>query len=297
MPETIRTIADYLEQLRGQLAGSDPALIQDALYDTEEHLRNELAATGDQDETGEQLVRVIERYGTPQEVAEAYRANELTVATALAHPAAPAPESGLAQVVGIFTDPKAYSSLLYMYLSLLTGIIYFTWVVTGVALSLGFSVMIFGIPFFLLFLATVRAISQVEGRLVEAMLGVRMPRRPVFGQAEGGWWQRFKFWLTDTRSWLTMLYMAVKLPLGVLSFSLFVVLLSLSLGLLLDPFAQLLWEHPIISTGRADYYLPLWAAPLLWLAGISVLTATLHAARWLGRLQGSLAKKMLVGSG
>jgi uncharacterized membrane protein len=296
MPEAIRTIAEYLEQLRGQLAGSDPALIQDALYDAEEHLRNELAAAGESDE-GEQLGRVIDRYGTPQEVAEAYRANELTVATALAHPAAPAPESGFARVVGVFTDPKAYSSLLYMYLSLLTGIIYFTWVVTGVALSLGFSVMIFGIPFFLLFLATVRAISQVEGRLVETLLGVRMPRRPVFGQAEGGWWQRIKYWLTDARTWLTMLYMAVKLPLGILSFTLFTVMLSLSLGLLLDPFAQLFWEHPVITTSRYEYYLPLWAAPLMWLAGLIGLLVTLHAARWIGRLQGSLAKTMLVGSG
>lgn len=39
---TPRTIAEYLEQLRAALAGADPALIQDALYDAEEHLRAEL---------------------------------------------------------------------------------------------------------------------------------------------------------------------------------------------------------------------------------------------------------------
>src|ERR1051325_2860228 len=39
---TPRTIAQYLEQLRAALAGADPALIQDALYDAEEHLRAEL---------------------------------------------------------------------------------------------------------------------------------------------------------------------------------------------------------------------------------------------------------------
>ena len=37
------TIPDYLEQLRRSLAGADPALVQDALYDAEEYLRSELA--------------------------------------------------------------------------------------------------------------------------------------------------------------------------------------------------------------------------------------------------------------
>jgi hypothetical protein len=31
-----RTIAEYLDQLRAALAGADPALVQDALYDAEE---------------------------------------------------------------------------------------------------------------------------------------------------------------------------------------------------------------------------------------------------------------------
>ena len=35
---TPKTIPDYLEQLRAALAGADPALIQDALYDAEEYL-------------------------------------------------------------------------------------------------------------------------------------------------------------------------------------------------------------------------------------------------------------------
>ena len=39
---TPRSVAEYLEQLRAALAGADPALVQDALYDAEEHLRGEL---------------------------------------------------------------------------------------------------------------------------------------------------------------------------------------------------------------------------------------------------------------
>jgi uncharacterized membrane protein len=39
-----RSIDEYLKQLREALAGEDPSLIQDALYDAEEYLRAEIAA-------------------------------------------------------------------------------------------------------------------------------------------------------------------------------------------------------------------------------------------------------------
>ena len=65
---TPRTIAAYLAQLRATLRGADPALIQDALYDAEEHLRAELA---EQPERGEaqMLEHVVGSYGAPDEVA------------------------------------------------------------------------------------------------------------------------------------------------------------------------------------------------------------------------------------
>ena len=49
-----RTIAEYLEQLRAALRGADPALIQDALYDAEEHLRAELYERPGRDEQSRQ---------------------------------------------------------------------------------------------------------------------------------------------------------------------------------------------------------------------------------------------------
>ena len=39
-----RSIEQYLAALRAALAGEDPALVQDALYDAEEYLRAEVAA-------------------------------------------------------------------------------------------------------------------------------------------------------------------------------------------------------------------------------------------------------------
>src|ERR1700722_11549408 len=44
--QEIITLQDYLARLKAELAGSDPALVQDALYDAEGYLRDEMAAAG-----------------------------------------------------------------------------------------------------------------------------------------------------------------------------------------------------------------------------------------------------------
>src|SRR5690606_18246537 len=56
------TIPEYLEHLRRSLAGADPALIQDALYDAEEYLRSELVENPGRSEA-EVIAAVASSYG------------------------------------------------------------------------------------------------------------------------------------------------------------------------------------------------------------------------------------------
>ena len=73
---TANSITGYLTQLRAALDGSDAAIIQDALSDAEEHLRSALESVqADQPDTskGDALQAIIADYGTPEEIAEAYR--------------------------------------------------------------------------------------------------------------------------------------------------------------------------------------------------------------------------------
>src|SRR5437763_14729297 len=126
-----RSIDEYLKQLRQALAGQDPALIQDALYDAEEYLRAEVAAHPDKSES-DVLELIASTYGAPGEVAAAYRDTEAKVKAALKTPAprATGEGSGLARFFAVYQDPRAYTSLFYMLLTLATGIVYFTLVVT-----------------------------------------------------------------------------------------------------------------------------------------------------------------------
>ncbi len=291
------SIPAYLERLRRALEGCDPAMAQDALYDAEEYLRSELAANPQKSEA-EVIAAVAGSYGAPDEVADIYRDTETRVQTAL-RPPAPRPRTSLlGRFFGVLVDPHTYGSLFYMLLSLATGTFFFTWVVTGASLSLGLAILIIGIPFFILFVGATRILSLVEGRIVEVMLGERMPRRPVYNDRTQPWFERIKAMFTDPRTWGTMLYFLAMLPLGTIYFSLAVVGLSLSLALIALPFAHWFGFGEHIMVNGFDFFDPYspWLWPLSILAGVLLLFAALHLARFIGRVHGRIAKQMLVSS-
>lgn len=287
-----KTIEGYLAQLRGALAGADPALAQDALYDAEEYLRSASAEAGG---TPEAEAAAIDAYGTAEEIAAAYRDAEITVKAALRAPRPVRSDNPFARFFGVIADPQAWGSLFYMALALVTGIVYFTVVVTGLSLSFGLSVLIVGAPIALLFLAAVRAISLAEGRMVEGLLGERMPRRPRMVGVQGNLWERIKSWFTDHRTWTTMLYMLLQLPLGIAYFTLLVTAVAASFSLIALPIVQDFSSIPtLVWDGYAHEILP-WAQPLVIALGVIGFFVTLWIAKGVGRLHAAWAKVMLVG--
>ena len=289
------TIPAYLERLRRALDGCDPALAQDALYDAEDYLRSELAAHPGKSEA-EVISSVAGSYGAPDEVAEINRDTEVRVQTALRTPLPPPRKSVLGRFFGVLVDPHTYGSLFYMLLSLATGIFYFTWVATGLSLSAGLAILIIGIPFFILFIGATRILALVEGRLVEVMLGERMPRRPLYSDKSLPVLQRIGAMFTDPRTWGTMLYFIMMLPLGVIYFTAVVTTMSVGLALVAAPFAQALGYGANIHLDHTGWFDPTspWTWPLLVLAGLLLVFATLHLARLIGRMHGKLAKYLRV---
>jgi hypothetical protein len=313
-----RSVEQYLEQLRAALAGSDPALVQDALYDAEEYLRAELASRGDKSEA-DALELIASTYGAPEEVAAAYRDTEVKVARALRTPRpAAAQGGGLRRFFGVFSDPRAYTGLFFMLLSMVTGIIYFTFAVTGLSLSVGLAVLIIGIPFFLAFIGVSRVLSLAECRLVEAVSGERMPRRPVHPGPPASVKDRILDMLSDGRTWTTLAYFVLMLPLGVLYFIAAITGLSVSVALIAAPLIEVTralglldpdsWlgqggihvgsDGAVFGWTDGSEFLHFgdapWAFALMFIAGVMLLTLVLHAARGVTRLHARFAKSLLV---
>ena len=295
---TPNSIRSYLQAVRQQLGNADPAVIQDALYDAEEYLRSELAEHPQLSEA-EVVSKVAQTYGAPEEVAQIYLEGEIKIERALRPPAAPRRNSPLGRYFAVGSDPRAYAGLFYMLLALATGVVYFTVAVAGVSLSLGLAVLIIGVPFMVLFLGVVRVLSLVEGRIVEVMLGVRMPRRPLYGNRDLPLLTRIGAMFTDPRTWTTLLYLVLMLPLGVLYFTVAVTLTALGVGLSLAPVVYVLWLLGAVSVDHDLTFsagvLPPWiGAPLSLVVGVFLIFAVLHLAKGVAIMHGGLAKHLLV---
>ncbi len=292
-----KTIEDYLVKLKAALAGADRATIQDALSDAEEHLTTALEQALDS-EPGlapeAALGKIIETYGAPAEVAAAYKEMENMTPIALAHPDPRIVKPREHRFFGVLGDIRTYGSLLYMLLSLATGIFYFTWAATGLSLSIGLIVLIIGLPFVAAFLLSARGIALIEGRIIEGVLGERMPRRIAFFRKDLGWWGGFKALIGDRTTWSAILYMILQLPLGIVYFTIMITLISVSLALVAMPILHYVFNYPFVQTDHHMYYLPGWSMPLVVMAGLLLTIVTLHVARGLGRMHARYAKKLLV---
>jgi len=125
-----------------------------------------------------------------------------------------------------------------------------------------------------------------------------MPRRPRYTDRSRTWLQRIGDMFTDGRTWLTLLYFVLMLPLGIIYFTIAVTLLSLSLSLIWAPVAAIFsGDIPGVYINDVNV-LPMAASPLVAItlaaAGALLLVLTLHLARGIGKLHGLIAKNLLV---
>jgi hypothetical protein len=198
----------------------------------------------------------------------------------------------------VLATRRAYTSLLYLLLSLATGIFAFTFVVTGISLSLGLAILIIGIPVAVAFLAATRLLSVAEIHLLKALVGDEAVEAPTLMLSGEGWVGRLKALVSDRRTWTSLLYFLLHLPLGIAYFTLLVTLLSLGLGLLAVPLAYLFHLNGSFTMdlcgGAWVIAHPGLALFLCGLAGLVLLPLTLHLALLLGRFQVWLARHLLV---
>jgi len=293
----IESIREYLRRLETELKGCDRALIQDALSDAEEHLSTAIDKI--MEETpgvpeAKALPPLMERYGSPAETASAYREIESRLSPGLSLHGPTRGRSFFRRFFGILGRARAWGAFFYMLLSGLTGLAYGLWAGMGFAVSLVSLVFIIGLPLTGLYLFSLRGAALLEGRIVEALLGIRMPRKPLFVQKSLSWRGKLKALVTESHTWKCFGYMLLQLPLGSLYFLLLLAFSSAALKCILFPYLKWSLHNPLLDLPRFVLDVPGWAAPLIAFGGVVLLCLILHAAKAIGSLHGRYAKSLLV---
>ena len=290
-------VDEYLKQLRQELKGCDPALIQDALADAEEFLRTALISAQNENtdiSEKEALVPIFDKYGSPGEIASAYEEIESRISPSLTPTTPKRDRSSLVKCLNIYGDSQAWAAVLYLIFSAITGTIFGLWTLAGAGVSLCTLILIIGIPLLGLYLLSLRGIALIEGRIVEALLGIRMPRKPIFIQKGLSPSKKLRALLTESLTWKIFIYLVTRFPLGLLySFGL-LVLMAFAVKFITYPVLASAFDRGLITLGGQKYHTSVYFYPVVSLAGFIFLTLTLHLAKLVGHLHGRYAKSMLV---
>jgi hypothetical protein len=108
-------------------------------------------------------------------------------------------------------------------------------------------------------------------------------------------WARFKTYFTNPVTWKSLLYLFIKFPLGLATFVILAVLVSLTLGLISMPFT---YQHIELFQG-ISFGLGVWQIDSLFdallaaLIGLLLWPVTLHVTNGLAWVFANLSKLML----
>ncbi len=105
-----------------------------------------------------------------------------------------------------------------------------------------------------------------------------------------GTWRRFKSHLTDHLTWTGLLFLSLKFPLGIGSFVMVVVLVSVTGALVGAPFYYWVDDGLDLGIWQVDV---VWEGLILTVIGIPLAFASLHLMNGAALLQGRLARVML----
>ena len=286
-----KNIKQYLSDLKIALKGQPVGLIQDALYDAENHLLEALNSKPNAD-----INELIGHYGDANDIALQYIRMEQDSQRFINGPSVVNTPlfNGFFEPLCRFKD---YKSLAYFFISLPMSIVYFSWLLLFGVPSLLLSFVLVGLPFLTFFLKTQPYLALIEGQLINTLLQVRMPRRPnrisTFPFSTRNLWLTISRTLQAPQGWKIAFYSALNVPLSALYFVLTSLLFLGSLVLMATPIVDPILHAflPHLSVDLDWYWLPVTSV-----IGVIGLTLSMHIARALTALHSAIAHYLLIES-
>jgi len=148
------------------------------------------------------------------------------------------------RLFGVPLEGRTYANIGYLLLALPLGVLYFTWLVTAFALGLTLWIVLMGIPILFFTILTVYWMTGFERWLAIHLLGEPVPpmRRDVPNKE--GFFDWVKGVFTTSATWKGLVFLFVKLPLGILSFTIAIATLATSAAFLFAPIG-LMYEEGV----------------------------------------------------
>jgi hypothetical protein len=196
--------------------------------------------------------------------------------------------------LGVIRDRQTYVNLGYLLLSLPLGIFYFVFLVTGFSVGIGLLILWIGLFVLLGTLVCARWFGALERQLASSLLKIEMSPRMQTASGRDVTSRKTAL-LRDSRTWTSVVYLLLKLPLGVVSYAIPVALFSTSLWMSSQIIVfNLSWTGlPIFGDWRLGSLI---AAAAMSFVGLILLPVSLHIVNAMAWFSGRWARFFLARS-
>jgi hypothetical protein len=144
-------------------------------------------------------------------------------------------------VFGVPFQRPTYGNLAYLAFQFPLGVAYFTTLVTLLALSVGLSIVLAGIPLLFGTFVLTTGLVRLEVVIADALLSVDVEARPVGLEVDDGVLVYAKDLALDVGTYVGLAFLLTKLFVGIVTFTLLTFFTSLTGALLVAPF---LYDRP-----------------------------------------------------
>jgi two-component system, OmpR family, phosphate regulon sensor histidine kinase PhoR len=132
-------------------------------------------------------------------------------------------------------DRRTYLRIFYLLLAFPLGTLYFVFIAVGLSVGLGLAIIIVGFPILVGTVLGWLLFARIERELAVHLLGARIRPTSLPDAVVRSPWQRLLKTLGDPVTWKSLVFVLMEFPFGVFSFTIAVVLITISLTLVLYP--------------------------------------------------------------
>ncbi len=131
---------------------------------------------------------------------------------------------------------RTYSNAVYLLIALPLGIAYFVALIVGFTVGLALAITLIGVPILLGTVGLVSGFAGIERSQARSLVGLEMPGSVREGfTRDGTLWAWARSYVTRAVFWKSLTYLFLKLPWGIVSFTLTVTLVAVGLAFLAAP--------------------------------------------------------------
>ena len=125
---------------------------------------------------------------------------------------------------------RTWAGVAYLALGFAIGIGEFVFLVTGLAVGFGLSIVIVGIPLLLAVVTASRALGAMDRSLANLLLAAKIETPPAHRHAEGPLLQRLRAVVMAPSTWRSLGWLMLRFPLSLVSFVVPVAMLGAAVG-------------------------------------------------------------------